>query len=505
MTRFLAPSSALAARLFSVGLAEVALSSLVCIVVWALCRALRGRWPALQQSLWALVLLRLLLPPGLAHPYGLGALLARFEPTLSSTGDGVAGSPETVDCAGGDCAGPAEASATRSAWPLVAVAGWAIAGAMLAVRRRRRVSALRDLLGAARPVTDARVLRLLERWRRHLGIRRQVRLLSAETRVSPFTLGSVRPLVFLPAVLLESGRQRALATALAHELAHVARWDCLVRQLQQWLQGLYFFHPAVWIAAGRLRAGQEQMSDALVVSHGLVSARRYVGGLLDVLQLDLRGAEAPALTHNQRRLLMRIDAVRAVRPRQRSRSLLAFFAAALVGVFLRPLAAGGSPSQTAAGGQAPSSRELANPLPSGHLTLGFGATSHPITRKPYAHRGIDLAAPAGTPVLAPADGVVEVATADYAPSKDAGSVVVLKHPGGLTTFCAHLGSIEVAAGQRVSRGETIGRVGTSGLSTGPHLHFEVWRGGAHLDPAHFFPEWTAAAQADHAHPAGHSR
>lgn len=117
----------------------------------------------------------------------------------------------------------------------------------------------------------------------------------------------------------------------------------------------------------------------------------------------------------------------------------------------------------------------------GQLTSAFSARRfHPILHVVRPHWGSDYAAPAGTPVLASADGVVTAAV--HSPSY--GLAVELSHWGGrLVTRYAHLSAVTVRPGERVRRGQVIGRVGASGLATGPHLHFEIFVGGRRRDPA----------------------
>jgi len=95
------------------------------------------------------------------------------------------------------------------------------------------------------------------------------------------------------------------------------------------------------------------------------------------------------------------------------------------------------------------------------------------------HAGIDLLAPRGTPVLAAAPGTVTWAARR---AGGWGRLVVVRHPGGVRTLYAHLASIDVRVGQEVSGGAILGRVGSSGDATGPHLHFEVRVRGAAIDP-----------------------
>lgn len=118
------------------------------------------------------------------------------------------------------------------------------------------------------------------------------------------------------------------------------------------------------------------------------------------------------------------------------------------------------------------------PLRSASLTSRFGMRNHPISGGYRAHSGIDLAAPAGSPVLAPAAGVVSFANwrGGY------GLLVVLDHGGGMQTRFGHLSRLMVSPGQRLAQGDLVGLVGSSGRATGPHLHYELRSNGRAIDP-----------------------
>ena len=103
------------------------------------------------------------------------------------------------------------------------------------------------------------------------------------------------------------------------------------------------------------------------------------------------------------------------------------------------------------------------------ITSGWGRRWHPILRKMRMHYGTDFDGERGSPVWAAHQGVVETAT--Y--MKDFGRVVVLNHGNGFSTLYAHLNKIRVKYGETVRQGQRIGDIGSSGLSTGPHLHFEI--------------------------------
>lgn len=116
------------------------------------------------------------------------------------------------------------------------------------------------------------------------------------------------------------------------------------------------------------------------------------------------------------------------------------------------------------------------------VTSRFGWRIHPIFQTEKYHSGVDIAAYAGTPIYASDGGTVQ--TAVY--SSSYGNYVVINHGNGYTTLYAHQSSMAVSAGQTVSKGQVIGYVGSTGWSTGPHLHFEISYNGARVDPAGYF-------------------
>jgi len=114
---------------------------------------------------------------------------------------------------------------------------------------------------------------------------------------------------------------------------------------------------------------------------------------------------------------------------------------------------------------------------------GMGLKIHPFYKSKIEHMGIDLMAPLGTDVIATADGVVKEALRS---NRGRGSRITIDHGNGYKTFYAHLGDILVKQGERVRRGAVIARVGNSGLSFAPHLHYEVHFKGKEVDPLFFF-------------------
>jgi hypothetical protein len=135
---------------------------------------------------------------------------------------------------------------------------------------------------------------------------------------------------------------------------------------------------------------------------------------------------------------------------------------------------------------------LKTPLKYAHVTSGFGNRNHPLLGYQSAHMGVDYGAPPGTPVWAVGDGVVKQAGWNGG----CGISVTIRHRNGLETLYCHLSGAAISAGKAVAQKQVIGAVGSTGLSTGPHLHYAVLRGGAYINPAQLKVPRDAPVRAD---------
>lgn len=130
------------------------------------------------------------------------------------------------------------------------------------------------------------------------------------------------------------------------------------------------------------------------------------------------------------------------------------------------------------------------PIESGWQSSPFGVRKDPFNGTPRMHRGMDFASAEGNPIIATGAGIVTFAgrRAGY------GKLVEIDHGGGLRTRYAHMKRIDVAVGDVVTRGQHIAAVGTTGRSTGPHVHYEVLENGRHVNPSPFIQRRTAEAR-----------
>ena len=122
----------------------------------------------------------------------------------------------------------------------------------------------------------------------------------------------------------------------------------------------------------------------------------------------------------------------------------------------------------------------------GKVVSGYGMRFHPILKYRRQHNGIDITARQGTPIYATGDGVVREAGRNMQGYSGYGIVAVIDHGFGFQTLYAHMNTVNVRVGQHVKRGEQIGTVGSTGMSTGSHLHYEVMLNGNKVDPIYYF-------------------
>ena len=130
----------------------------------------------------------------------------------------------------------------------------------------------------------------------------------------------------------------------------------------------------------------------------------------------------------------------------------------------------------------PTTGEYAWPLTvSGRITSNFGYRNAPTAGASSYHKGVDIAASVGTPIIATKDG--EVVTSTY--SASAGNYIAIYHGGGIYSYYMHCSTLSASVGDKVKQGEVIATVGSTGISTGPHLHFAIYKGGAYVNPMYY--------------------
>ncbi len=312
-----------------------------------------------------------------------------------------------------------------------------------------------------------------------------------EARVPPLALG--RATILLPAGLAAEMAPEELRLIVRHEQAHLDRGDPFYFTLLGLLDAWLWFNPFLHAQTRRCRLAAELTCDARASGKSAMEREAYARVLIRTLKHTAGNVRqhAPAAISNVKSgdYRMRLSEIMHADPAARKpkrRGWYVALAAALVPVaFVQFAWAQGNPAPVvapAAASTTPPTTVMQLPA-AGGISSGYGLRKDPFTGKVRFHAGIDIAAPVGTPVLAAADGKVG---AIYSDKRD-GKVLEIAHGGPLKTRMTHLDQVKVKWGDRVTKGQVIATVGNTGSTTGPHLHFEVWKGRKTVDPATMLP------------------
>jgi hypothetical protein len=274
-----------------------------------------------------------------------------------------------------------------------------------------------------------------------------------------------------------------------HELTHLARRDPLWMHASFLLQAAQWFNPMVARLGRQMAWAQELGCDRTVLQDRPSAQRRaYAAALLAQMRMQTVPGHGTALAFGGRvvdavaaRIGMIRDGVPAM-PRAVAATLgwAALPAVLAASVLLQPALAWHIDSAAAV--PAPVATALPHwQAPMEHLRVSafFGILHAPTGR---THGGMDFATPTGTPIVAPADGIVVASTNRYMGESKWGEVVAIEHADGLRSLYAHMDKRKVKEGDHVSAGQQIGTSGATGKATGPHLHMEVSRNGDNIDP-----------------------
>lgn len=291
---------------------QVLYSSVLFAIVYFLSRSIKAASPLWQAGLWSLVLLRLVIPPDVSSPVSLRHMFLRQHLGIESII-----SPETRQ----DAAPPGgtrirstspipadninphppripgqpapELVQPSYAWLAIPLSLWLLGVIFHAYRYLKRYRFHRALCGRAVPVRLPGIIATIGEMRRAFGIRRRVRVVASKDYPSPFTLGWIRPVIFIPSGLLDPWRYQTCKVVLAHEMAHIRHWDDLRIKCQAVLQIIYFFHPVIRYANRKVDAAREMLRDATVVAKLNMAPSVYGRSILEIAGPGSRPLDSP--------------------------------------------------------------------------------------------------------------------------------------------------------------------------------------------------------------------
>jgi bla regulator protein BlaR1 len=469
---------------------QIVLSSILFLFIMPLAIILRKRSPYWQYGLGAILFLRLILPPDFSSPLSLRMLLDKHTSIINmeiadiNNGHEILEEPGLVN----------EIALTDNFqgqylpfWNLTLFLLWAAGVTVFLYFYIRKLFTYHRMIKNARRVTDPSINRILNFWRSRFRLYRQAHIVTSDKFLSPFTIGIIRPKIFIPAALINNKNQQTIEAVISHELAHIKRFDDLWIKIQNLIQIFYFFNPLVWFANSRLNQARERICDRLVLREKIVNPKDYGTALIKILSLNTFGSAHLNLLANfssqKKNFKERINEIVEEKVMRKSQSILVLIFLILFGIITLPMASHYTKNTESDSSAVVIKKEaqFIKPVKQGSVAARFGMRIHPILKIKRQHKGIDIEAPKGTKIYASADGVVIFA----AKNGGYGNCIIIEHQDGYETRYGHLFKILVKPQQQVKRGGLIGLVGKSGLALTPHLHYEIRKDGKPLNPEEF--------------------
>lgn len=472
-------------------------TTLLFVPALALSRLLKNTSPLLLLCLWTLVLLRLVLPPELASPISVREIFDAITPADTSVHD----FPVLQEFHFKDGSAPAiTALPVLLTWNSLSITLWLAISLTLLCRYWHQRKHFQCLIRESSPIRDAKLLDVMNSWREHYRIKRRTRLLTTSRCLSPFTIGIWQPVIVLPQTLVESLKQKQIEAIIAHEMAHVKRFDDAWIHLQHWLQCLFFFAPVVWLCNTQINRLRELVVDRMVLNSQHISPLHYGRAMLAVVKLhQSRKTQAIAGFVTARQFYRtRFKALGSPRSDQKKRErLLEWLLITGALLFILPMAP--APQSISAerhqiinlsDTMVPHDKApFISPLQSGSISYPFGIRNmrFGILQQEDLHMGVDINTELGSPVGAIGAGMVEIASDNPANGLFyiSSAFVAIRHDNGMRSLLGPIDKLQVQSGDLVETGQIIGYLGRSTAANNPrpHLHLEVSWQGIRIDPA----------------------
>ncbi len=336
---------------------------------------------------------------------------------------------------------------------------------------------------SARAISDHFAVNVLHSASSQVGYLHLIRFVQSDRVVTPVATGVRHATVLLPQNQWREYSSRDLEVIAMHETAHLKHYDPIKLFILELFRCTLFFHPLVWILIHHLRSLGEASADEEVLQSGTEPAM-YAHLLVGLMEQHKQRRQhmklAAALFYRKKRFHNRIASILTHnRLHSPSRKLLSAITIAVVLVFSLALSMPLSQVSMAEDTDLVQSEAPCRfPCDSHHISWAFGMREDPFNHRERLHEGVDFFGDTGDPVYASAAGTV--AKAEF--HEAYGNHIWLQHANGYTTLYSHMDELLVSAGDEVTEGQTIGKIGTTGRSTGPHLHFGIYLDEEPVDP-----------------------
>lgn len=343
-------------------------------------------------------------------------------------------------------------------------------------------------IGHEKILPENKIKNLLSSCLKKLKLKNNISILETNLVKTPSIYGLFKYKILLPEGLSTSLYQKEFKCILLHELSHVKNHDILINLFIDLLNVLYFFNPLIMLALNIIKKDREALCDKqaiLFMNNDYLTYGNTLIKILEFINLKNYSCRLPGTSgmpsainnkkHIKRRLLMICD-----------RSKRSSFISLLI-VLILSISTGFTFVGSIFAGTIKTDVKIAfiNPIDNPKITSLFGMVLDPFTNKYYKHLGIDLAKKIGSPVKASSGGIVLKIEENINNETGYGKYIIVIHKDGYITLYAKLSKINVQEKQTVKSGELIGLSGSTGRSTGPHLHFEIRKNYIPLNPQDF--------------------
>lgn len=441
------------------------------VLVLGVCALLKNRHPRLQMALWLLVLARALVPAGWSTSFSLRHLLEQWLPQIKYLDPWF--HIQQLDYMV-TLSSPVISQLPYVTWSMLIFGTWITTTLYLLLRLYRQRRNFKNIIIKSTAPKKPEHKSLFFHLQNQFNLRRQVRLVIGEANISPFTLGTLRPVIFLPREMLNTLDNQALTAVLAHEMAHVKRYDDLWGLFRHILQCLLFFFPVVWFTNRQIDEQKEIACDRMAVTSSRLSVGDYARSLLTIVthfrshgQLQA-SIKVPSLSLRRKSYRARLLALKHHSIKGLSSSSLAIFIALLTVMFVMPMGSQEAISETLQHHSQETLPKdlplLAPPVQGGEVLAGFHGID---VRSPLGmgkikvfHDGLDFKVPIGSPVFAMGDGVVTKVVNE---PKDgiamtSGGYVMIEHDNGVQANYNYVGNSPLRVNQHVKQGDHIGEL-----------------------------------------------
>lgn len=347
--------------------------------------------------------------------------------------------------------------------------------------------------------------KILKECKLKMGIKTDLPIVLTDAVKAPALYGLIRPSLLLPVNIEEQIDSNQLQYIMLHELAHLKRKDIAVFWIITLFKIIYWFNPIIWYGLYRMRQDCEISCDALALSYiDYDDCKKYGHTIIQMLEnitKPLKYIGIAGLWGSKSQLKRRIKMITLFNKNTYKLSILSITILILMGfVFLtnanqKSISMEGLEKEiyemkTDEANEIEvnntkemlieeTSNAMIWPLPdSTKIVNPYGERKHPLLNVTKKHTGIDIIGKVGSSIVAAEDGKVIYSDFDEA----YGKTVIIDHGKGIASLYAHCSELLVEKGKEVKAGKAIAKVGNTGLSTGPHLHFEVRKDGKDVDP-----------------------